>query len=203
MRKRLLILGVALVLAACAVTGGVVATSSATYTAASSSTASASVAGVSDFLHLYSQTSPDPEGLTGYYNQAGVVPTTLAATGTDRTLTVNLGKQPNTNTVEARVFTIKAASPLPSGVTSITVAISDTNDPSNVINSSGFATVPGTTRTTSVTLTAGQKMQCNLRTNVPKPSGTVYTPSLVIKVTYSGYTGAMFTYTVPVTVTAS
>ena len=110
MRKRLLIIGIALVLAACAVTGGVVATSSATYAAASSSTASASVAGVSDFLHLYSQTSPDPEGLTGYYNQAGVVPTTLAATGTDGTLTVNLGKQPNINTVEARVFTIKAAS---------------------------------------------------------------------------------------------
>ena len=53
-----------------------------------------------------------------------------------------------------------------------------------------------------MTLTAGQKMQCNLRTKVPNPSGTVYTPTLVIKVTYTGYAGGMFTYSVPVTVTS-
>ena len=146
MHKRALILGIALILAACTTVGGIVTTSGASFTGASSSTASASTAGVSDLLHLYSQTS-DPDGLTGYYNQAGVIPATLAASGTDGTLTADLGKQPTGNTNETRVFTIKAASPLPPGITSITVAISDTDDPSNVINSSGFANVGGTGRT--------------------------------------------------------
>ena len=202
MHKRVLILGIALVLAGSVAVAGMVATSGASFAGASSSTASASTAGVSDLLHLYSQTS-DPDGLTGYYTRAGITPATLSASGVDETLTVDLGKEPTGNTTEARVFTIKAAYPLPTGITSITVAISDTDDPSNVVNSMGFADVGKTGRTASVTLAAGQKMQCNLRTKVPNPRGTVYTLTLVIKVTYSGYTGTMFTYNVPLTVTAS
>jgi hypothetical protein len=177
--------------------------SDATLTSANSSTISASTAGIGSLLHLYSQGS-DPDGLTGYYTQPGT--TTLAATGTDASLALNLGKQSNANTNETRVFTIKAATPLPSGITSITVTSSLVADPTTglqPIRNAGFSALGGTARTASVTLTAGQKMQCNVRTNVAKPSGTVYKPKVIITVTYTGYTGTFYQYTVPFTVTAS
>jgi hypothetical protein len=200
--KRRLLIGLAIMLATCAALGGV-AMSGANLTSASSSTISASAAGVQNLLHLYSQAS-DPDGTTGYYVQPGT--STLAATGTDATLAVNLGKQSNVNTNETLVFTMKAASPFPTGITSISVAASVVADPTTTlqpINAYGFAAVGNSGRNNPVTLTAGQKMQCNLRTNVARPSGTVYHPKLVITVTYSGYSGGFFVYTVPVTVTAS
>ena len=200
--KRRLLIALAIILAACASLGSV-AVSGASLTNASSSTISASAAGVQNLLHLYSQAS-DPDGTTGYYVQPGT--SSLAATGTDATLTVNLGRQSNTNTVEARVFSIKAASLFPTGITSITVTASLVADPTTglqPINDYGFANVGNTARNNPVNLTAGQKMQCNLRTKVAPPSGTVYRPKLVITVTYSGYSGGFFVYTVPVTVTAS
>jgi hypothetical protein len=201
MKRLLLILGLAAL--AIAATSAFVTTSGATFTSASSSTASASTAGVTSLLHLYSQSS-DPDGLGSYYVQPGT--STLAATGTDATLTVNLGKQSTSNTSENRVFTIKAASSFPTGITLITVTASLMADPGTglqPINSYGFANVGNTGRTASVTLSAGQKMQCNVRTSVAKPSGTVYHPTMVIKVTYSGYSGSFFQYSVPFAVTAS
>ena len=98
-----------------------------------------------------------------YYVQPGT--STLAATGTDATLTVNLGKQSNTNTVEAQVFTIKAASPLPTGITTITVTASLVADPTTglqPINDFGFANVGNTARNNPINLTAGQKRSRNL-----------------------------------------
>ncbi len=201
--KRRLLIAIALAVLT-AVAGSIVATSGATFTAASSSTASATSAGVSDFLHLYSQASPtgtDPDGLNGYYTQAGVTPTAMAATGSDATLSVNLGKEPSANTNETRVFTVKAPSTFPAGVTSITVAIIDSVDPNNVINGIGFANVGNSGRSASVTMAAGAKQQVNIRTAVPGTSGTVYTATITITVTYSGYTGSMFTYSVPFRVT--
>jgi hypothetical protein len=199
--KRRLLIGIAALLAVCGALAGV-ATSGANFTTASSSTVSVSTGTVQSLLHLYSQSS-DPDGLGSYYTQ----PTSgaLAATGTDATLAVNLGKQTNSNTSENRVFTVKAPATLPTGITTLTLTASVTSDPTTglqPINSYGFNALGGTGRTTSMTLTAGQKLQVNVRTNVARPIGTVYHPTLVITVTYSGFTGTFLKYTVPFTVTS-
>jgi hypothetical protein len=179
------------------------ATSGASFTNASTSTITAGTAGAQTLLHLYSQSS-DPDGQTGYYVQPGT--STLAATGTDATLAVNLGKQGNVATTCNRVFSIKAASSFPAGITSITVTaslVADSTTGLQPITAIGFYTWGGTGRTNPVTLTAGLKRQCNLVVNAAKPSNTVYRPTVLITVTYTGFTGTYFRYSVPFTVTAS
>jgi hypothetical protein len=199
--KRGLLVAAAVLLAASLSLGGL-RLSGAVFTDASASTITATSASVTSLLHLYSQSS-DPNHLTGYYMQPGG--STLAATGTDLTLAVNLGKQPNSTTNQTQVFTVVAASPLPTGITAITVTASLTNDPTTglqPLTGVGFSAVNGSSRTSPVSLTAGQKMQCNVRTNVARPSGTVYKPNVVLTVTYTGFTGTFYQYTVPFTVTA-
>lgn len=189
----LLILGAALGISA----------SGAALTSANASTISAATTSASTLLHLYSQSS-DPDSLTGYYIQPGT--STLAASGADFTLAVNLGKQPATSTARTRIFTIKAPSSFPSGITSITVTaslVADAGTGLQPITAIGFATVGGTGRTNPVTLTAGVKRQCNLTVAAAKPTGTIYHPTVVIKVTYTGYTGSFFQYSVPFSVTAN
>ena len=199
--KRRLLLGLAVLLAACATFAGLT-TSGASFTSASSSTLSASTGDERSLLHIYSQSS-DPDGLTGYYTQPGG--STLAATGTDGTLAVDLGSQPFQATNESRVFTIAAASPLPAGITSIIVTVSLTDDPGTgdqPIQNIGFDDIRGNGHMPPVTLTAGEKLQCNIRTKGLRPSGTVYHPTVLITVTYTGFTGTFFRYSVPFTVTA-
>jgi hypothetical protein len=201
MRRVRLVLGLVLLLTVAVLLR--VGWSGAVFSSASNSTVSVSVAGATSLLHLYSQ-STDPDGLTSYYVRRGG--TTPAATGTDKTLSVNLGTFGTTNTTCNRVFTIKAPSSFPSGVTSITVTATLSADPTTgvqPINSIGFATVNNSGRNNPVTLAAGQKMQCNLRVQVPRPSGTVYRPTLTITMTYTGYTGSFFQYSVPFAITSS
>jgi type II secretory pathway pseudopilin PulG len=201
MRRVRLVLGLVLLLTVAALLR--VGWSGAVFSSASNSTVSVSVAGATSLLRLYSQSS-DPDGLTGYFVQRGG--STPAATGTDKTLSVNLGTFGTNNTTCNRVFTIKAPSSFPSGVTSITVTATVSADPTTgaqPINSFGFAAVNNTARNNPVTLTAGQKMQCNLRVQVPRPSGTVYRPTLTITMTYTGYSGSFFQYSVPISMTSA
>ena len=75
----------------------------------------------SNYLRLYSQ-STDPSGLTGYALKRNATPAVPAATGAGATLQVRLGGYKNmAATTVSRVFTLQAQSPLPAGVTSLTV----------------------------------------------------------------------------------
>lgn len=196
-KRRLAIFAAAIVVGLAALTA-VAVESGASFTSSSSSKIEASTAGVTSLLHLHSE-STDPDGLTGYYRRTS--PSGLAATGVDGSLAVNLGQQPNGNTTQVRVFTIKAASSLPAGITSITVTATTAADPggTNPVRSVGFASVGSTQRNNPVTLTAGQKMQCNMQTLANKISGVSH-PTIILTVTYSGFTGTLFRHSVPVTV---
>jgi hypothetical protein len=100
------------------------------------------------------------------------------------------------------VFTIKAPAAFPSGVTSVTVTaglVADSSTGSQPITAFGFGNVGSSSRSTSVTLAAGQKMQANLTVR-PSVKRTYY-PSVLITVTYSGYTGSVFRYQVTLEVT--
>jgi len=179
------------------------ATSGASFTNASTSTITAGTAGAQTLLHLYSQSS-DPDGLSSYYVRPGT--STPAATGTDATLAVNLGNQSNAFTTCNRVFTIKTPSSFPTGISSVTVTASLVADPGTglqPITAIGFATVGGTGRTNPVNPSSSAKRQCNLVVNAAPPSGTVYHPTVLITITYSGFAGTFFRYSVPFTVTAS
>jgi hypothetical protein len=195
-----------IVLAALAVVGVslCVGTSSASFTSASTSTISASTtAGIQNLLHLYSQPS-DPDGLSGYYLQPDGL--TLAATGSDFGLAVDLGEYKNKELACNRVFTIKAASPLPAGISSIVVSTALTVDPGTglqPIKALGFASVGSVSMSSPVTLSAGQKMQCNLTIKTPRPKQTAYLPRVIITVTYSGYSGTYFQYSLPIAVTST
>ena len=138
MHKRALILGIALILAACTTVGGIVTTSGASFTGASSSNASASTAGVSDLLHL----SPDLGSRRSHRllqpgrRQPGHSGRERHGRDSDRRPWQAAYRQHQRDPSVHHQCRISA----PAGITSITVAISDTDDPSNVINSSGFAT---------------------------------------------------------------
>lgn len=177
--------------------------SNASFTHASSSTISASTAGAPVLLHLYSQFT-DPDGLGSYYRRPGT--TTPAATGSDTTLAVDLGLQPSTSVTCNRVFTIKTPPSFPAGITRVTVTATLVADPGTgiqPITQIGFASIGGTGRYNPITISAGVKRQCNLVVATPKPAGTAYHPTVLIAVTYSGFSGTFFRYSVPFTVTAN
>jgi hypothetical protein len=196
MKRRGFLIVLAVFVVACAVVGVLISTSGAAFTSSNSSKIQATSADVAGLLHLYSQ-STDPDGLTGYYTKLWVGG--LAATGVDHSLTVDLG--PSLSTDENRVFTIKAPATLPTGVTSITVRATLAADSGGTqpIAAIGFAAVGNTARTNPVTLTAGQKMQCNMHTDVGLFGGS-YHPTVILTVTYTGFTGSFYQYRVPVAV---
>lgn len=203
MNRRNLARLVATVLALVALAGCLgIRTSGASFTKASSSTVSVGTPEVSDFLHLYSQ-STDPDGLGGYYRKPGT--TQPAATGIDESLAVDLGSQGPERTTCSRVFTLRTAASFPTGVASVTITATLVPDPGTgvqPITQFGFAGVGGTGRNNPVTLSANAKRQCNLVISVPGPSGTVYHPTVNITVTYSGFSTSYFRYSIPFTVTA-
>jgi hypothetical protein len=181
--------------------GALVPVSGASFNSSSSSTVNVTTDRIQNWLHLYSQ-STDPDGLTGYCTQAPG--TSLAATGVDSTLAVNLGNRTKGSTTTCSlVFTIKTPSAYPTG-TSATVTASLLADPgtgTQPITTIGFGTVGQSgTFTNPVSLGVGQKRQLNLKVN-PATKGVVYHPTILITVTYSGLTATYYRYSVPVTVT--
>lgn len=198
--RRWIIVSIVLVLAICLLAGGLVA-SGASFSSSSQSSINVSSVAALDLAHGYSFAS-DPQGWAGYYRRPDN--NAWAATGVDHSLTVNVGGQPLKNEKLEGLFTIQAASPLPSGITSITVRATLLPDAGGVqpISKIGFASLGGNGRQNPTTLTAGQKVQCNVAINLPKPNGRTYTSTIVLTITYSGYTGTYYQYSVPFRVTA-
>lgn len=175
--------------------------SGASFTSTSSASVAATTDRVSNWLHLYSQ-STDPDGLTGYCVQAPL--TTPAATGVDATLAVNLGtRSRSTFTTCSRVLTIKTPASYPTGTSAkiTTSLVADPTTGTQPLSSVGFAAVgTGSTFTNPVSLGVGQKRQMNLKVK-PAAAGVTYYPTILITVTYTGLTVAYYQYSVPVTVT--
>lgn len=178
-----------------------VASSGAAYIDVNTSNASISAASADSLLRLYSE-STDPDGLTGYYKRPGR--SGPAATGSNMELVIDLGGQTPATNDENMAFTIKAPDTFPAGIKTITVTATLAPDPASglqPITSVGFSVLGGTTRDALI-LGPSAKAQCNLQTKMPKPIGTVYHPKVIITVTYDGYQGTFFQYSVPVTVVA-
>ena len=159
----------------------------------------------SNYVRLYSQ-STDPSGLTGYAVKRGAVPIVPAATGADGTLAVALGGFKNVNLLaHARVLTLQARTPLPSGASPLTVTASLTADPltgRQPLSQITFANVGGAGPTPTATLTAGVKKQLDVRVTTKSFPGNNYMlrPALTLTVTYPGYTKGFLSYRIPITV---
>jgi len=197
----------ALVVAVLAVT---TATSGASLSGASSNAGNAfSADRPGRYLHAYSQAT-DPAGLTGYAVRAGSSPVVPAAAGVDATLAANLGGYKNTTASLSRLLVVSPASPLPAGVSSVTVRIALGADPATglqPLTSVTFAPAGGTGTCggTSVTLVPGNRCQVNLTlTTVNRAgingTGIQYVPTVYLLANFTGYAGSGLDYAVPVRV---
>jgi hypothetical protein len=166
-----------------------------------------------NYLHAWTQGS-DPTGLTPYATKAGTAPATPAATGSDATTVVDLGKYKNVSaTVITRVLVVAIPATLPTGVTSVTVRVglaADVATGLQPITATTFAAAngTGTCSGSTVTLTAGQRCQLNVTVLTRVSSGftnnSVYVPALYLIANIPGYTGSGFLdYAVPVTISTS
>ena len=190
------------------------ATSDATFVSATSTGGSTVTADrPTNYLHAWTQGS-DPTGLTAYATKAGTTPATPAATGSDATTVVDLGKYKNVlATVITRVVVVAVPATLPTGVTSVTVRVALAPDVATglqPITATAFAAAngTGTCAGSTVTLTAGQRCQLNVTVLTRVSSGfannSVYVPALYLIANIPGYTGSGFLdYAVPVTISTS
>ena len=161
-----------------------------------------------NYVRLYSQ-STDPAGLTGYATKRGAMPAVPAATGADATLTAGLGGFKNQGaTVITRVLTLQAVSPLPAGVTSLTVTPTLAPDPTTgkqPLTAATVSALDGSGAAPTATLAAGAKRQLNLTVRTQPNSqfpgnNLLHTPTVTLLVTYPGYSGSFLNFTVPVSV---
>ena len=190
------------------------ATSDATFVSTTSTGGSTVTADQpTNYLHAWTQGS-DPTGLTAYATQAGITPVAPAATGSDATTVVDLGKYKNAlATPITRVLVVAVPATLPTGVTSVTVRVglaADVATGLQPITATTFASAngTGTCSGSTVTLTAGQRCQLNLTVLTRVSSGfsnnSVYVPALYLIANIPGYTGSGFLdYAVPVTISTS
>ena len=206
MRRRLVVpLGLAAVAAACAALFSLPA-SGANFASKSKSTASVTTDATANYLRLFSDAA-DATTLTGYADKRLSNPLVRAATGADTSLVVALGGYKNTNnTAIPRVFTVEARSPLPPGVSSLTVSATLLPDPGGKQPLTGysFTNLLGLNPTSSVTLAPGDKRWLNLTASMKGSAfpgnNVLYTPMVRITVRYPGYTGDFLSYDVPVTI---
>jgi hypothetical protein len=181
--------------------------SGADFSDGSSNQASITTESVTSFLRLWSQ-GTDPAGLTGYAVKKNSSPAVVAATGADTGLAVALGGYKNDlGTTIPRVITLQARNPLPPGVTSLTISgalVADPTSPRQPLTGFTFSPLSGAPASSTVTLTAGQKVQLNvsvrLKNNVFPGNNTLYNPAVSLTVTYPGYAGNFLTYAVPMSV---
>jgi hypothetical protein len=170
------------------------APSSASFTAAKTSPGSSVTADtVARYLSVYSQGS-DPAGLTGYAVKQGSSPSVVAASGSDGGLSLDLGGWKNGGTMN-RVFTLQAKSTLPWSSITVTTIVPPT--PQQPVSAATIAAVGSTGGATSVTLTPGAKRQINFTIKKLPGNNMLYNAAVELTLTYPGYTGDFFTYSVP------
>jgi hypothetical protein len=209
MRRRVAIaLGLfALAALAAAAHSADVRTSSAGFTTTSSSRLEATAARVSGWLHLYSRDT-DPYGDTGYADQVGN--TNPAATGQDESIVVDFVIPGNGNYPHNRVLKVRTPAAFPDVspdplVTAVTVTVTVTPDPSTGLQpiSKYGVDVWAAAPTYTKTITGwgvGVQRQLNLQTKFPgkKYGPGLYTPSVVLTLTYTGMTATFYQYSIPI-----
>ncbi len=203
MIRRLIFLAV---LTAIVVVAGKLAFSDASFTTTSTTTVRATVGIVTKWLTLYSSSQdPDPGDRAGYAHHNNNPARPFVAEGLDSTLTIDWGTYAASNTWYTfdRVFTFRTATPFPTGIPQITVAVSVIQAPGeNVQCTATINNVGSSGGAASMTVGPDQKRQVNVRLRVRSKwaPGDQYTPSIVLTVTYPGATAGT-TYTIPTVVT--
>ncbi len=162
-----------------------------------------------NWLHLYSETSPDPDGDTGYATQEDSP--ALAASGTDDGIGVTFQISSGTVHTHSRVLKVRTSPAFPDvspPITAVTVTVAVTPDPATgqqPISKYGVDAWGTGAPTYTRTVTGwgpDAKRQLNLATKFPgkKFAPGVYTPSVVVTMTYTGMTATFYQYTIPVTI---
>jgi len=204
--RRLLIL---LALVAVALATAAVGFSLASFTATSETRIGASASRLSDWVHLYSEES-DPAGSTIYAHKRTIdgESGTVAATGQDATLAVDLGGFPDKNktyplvTVFSMVTPVQFPDPAVTQVTVSATLVDDVTDqPLTLPGFTAFGPTGG--GPTSVTLGPGQKYQFNVTVKTRKKFtlGHTYWPHVLVDVAWTGVPAGYFQYDVPVSLT--
>ena len=206
MRRRWLLLGT---LAALAVVAGVVVFSRASFTTTSQTSITASAGRASDWVHLYSE-GTDPQGATIYAHKRTINggSGTVAATGQDAALQVDLGGFPDKNKTFpiVTVFSVVTAATFPDpAVTQVTVSatlVDDVTDqPLSLPGFTAFGPTGG--GPTSVALGPGQKYQFNVTVKTRKrfQLGHTYWPHVLVDVSWTGMPAGYLHYDIPVSLT--
>ena len=207
MSRRLLIL---LAVVAVALATAAVGLSLASFTFTSETRIGASASRTSDWVHLYSE-GTDPNQATIYTHKRTINggSGTVAATGQDTTLQVDLGGFPDKNNWTypfVTVFSVVTPAQFPDpAVTQVTVSatlVADVND--QPLTLPGFTAFgPTGDGPTSVALGPGQKYQFNVTVKTRKKftQGETYLPHVLVDVTWSGVPAGYFRYDIPVSVT--
>jgi hypothetical protein len=204
--RRLLIL---LAVVAVALATAAVGFSLASFTATSETRIGASASRLSDWVHLYSEES-DPASSTIYAHKRTINggTGTVAATGQDATLAVDLGGFPDKNKTYpyVTVFSVVTPATFPdTAVTQVTVSatlVDDVTDqPLTLPGFTAFGPTGG--GPTSVTLGPGQKYQFNVTVKTRKKFtlGHTYWPHVLVDVAWTGVPAGYFQYDVPVNLT--
>ena len=198
-----------LVLAIVTVAAGAVGFSSASFTTSSQTQIGATASGIQSWLHLYSQ-STDPSGTTGYAVQrvqSGTPP--LCAVGSDATLTLNMGgaKSGGTYTFN-KAFALRTPPTFPGGsVTQISVAatyVADQATGKQPISSVKFGTSTGGSNPYTMNRNAvGQANVVLKLSGSGWVTGQVYTPHILVTVTYTGFTSTYYQYNIPLASTVA
>lgn len=203
MRRRLAAL--ALLAAACAAVLALPA-SGANFASSSANSASVTTDSTVNYLRMLSDAA-DTTILVGYADKRNAALGVRAATGADDGLAVALGGYKNTNnTAIPRVFTVQAHSPLPPGVSSLTISATLLPDPGGKQPLTGysFTNLLGLGASSTATLAPGDKRWFNLSASMKGSAfpgnNHLYQPTVRITVRYPGYTGDFLSYDVPVTI---
>ncbi len=183
--------------------------SSATFTTTSQSAIRARADHVHDWLRLYAQDT-DPGGLTAYAVRRLSDPPVPCASGQDESLVVDLGAFRSTGAPVTldRVITLMAPSPLPDGITSVTVGATLLPDPVTglqPLQKAEISTLTGAKAGNPVTMVPGQQLQLNLRVR-PKADmalGVPHYPLVQLTVTFTGSAVDYYVYEVPMAVARS
>lgn len=207
MSRRLLIL---LAVVAVALATAAVGFSLASFTSTSETRIGASASRLTDWVHLYSE-GTDPDHATIYAHKrtidGGVG--TVAATGQDAALQVDLGGFPDKNKWTfpfVTVFSVVTPAQFPDpAVTQITVSATLVDDVTDQpLTLPGFrAFGPTGDGPTSVTLGPGQKYQFNVTVQTRKKfqQGHTYWPQVLVDVAWTGVPAGYFRYDIPVSLT--
>ena len=184
--------------------------SDANFNSRSANTATVTAASATQYFHIYSKaTLPPPDDgcwLFQYAPRRGSNPEVLAASGSDRTLSVHMGGWRGQDALARCVTAIRAPSTFPDGVTQITLhtrIAADTATGRAPITGASFRRANSLTNSATVTLTPGQQVSLELDIDLNpgySPANRLYTQVVTVWATWAGNNDDFFAFDIPVKV---